>query len=191
MEEWRDIEGYEGLYQVSNYGRVKSLKRYITLNGKNQHCIYHTKKVIKERIMKYGINSHGYCQVMLHNNGKKKNKSIHQLVAQAFIPNPDKKPTVNHINGDKLNNSVDNLEWATCKEQTNHLIHTLGHKSIITKQCRDKQKELHQRKVKRSDGIIFNSIKEASMGNDVLRRKISQVCKGKLKRAGGYSWEYI
>lgn len=191
MEIWKDVRGYEDLYQVSNLGNLKSLDRIINLTGKNQFKSFTAQKLIKGQKIKKCINKYNYFQVVLYKNGEKENKLIHQLVAQAFIPNPDNKPTVNHIDGNKLNNCVDNLEWATNKEQTQHAIQKLGFRSVISKQCRDKQKELHQRKVKRSDGIMFNSIKEASMGDDNLRRHISEVCLGKRKHAGGYSWEYI
>lgn len=191
MEEWRDIEGYEGLYQISNQGRLKSLKRVIPLHGKNQFSEFDAQKTIQERIMNVSINGYGYCQSSLYKNGKFKTKLIHQLVARAFIPNPENKPTVNHIDGDKTNNCVDNLEWATSKEQTQHLMKELGFKSVISDKCRKRQIELHKKKVKRSDGMIFNSIKEASFGDNKLRRHISEVCLGKRKRAGGYSWEYV
>jgi NUMOD4 motif/HNH endonuclease len=101
-----DIQGYEGYYQVSNYGNVKSLDRVIKeKTGKTQ--------TLKGRILKLRINPGGYYHVGLGKNGTRATFAIHQLVAQAFIPNPNKKRTVNHINGNKLNNSVSNLEWST------------------------------------------------------------------------------
>ena len=96
MEEWRDIQGYEGLYMVSNLGRVKSLN-------------YH--RTGKERIMKPSDNGHGYLFVVLCKDGKDKNCRINRLVAQAFLPNPDNLPEVNHKDENKYNNCVENLEW--------------------------------------------------------------------------------
>ena len=172
MEIWKEINGFEN-YQISNLGNLKSIKNN------------------KEYYMALPINQDGYYQVALYKNGEQHNKLVHRLVAEAFIENTYNKKTVNHKNGIKTDNRVDNLEWATNKEQTQHSINVLNHKSIITDKCRKKQIALHQRKVKRSDGITFNSIKEASNGNDSLRRKISSCCRNKLKTAGGYKWEYI
>ena len=191
MEEWRDVKGYEGIYQVSNLGNIKSLDRKINYIGINQHKEFDSKKMLKGEYKKLTINQHGYYQVVLYKNGKKKNALVHRLVAEAFLPNIENKPTVNHIDGNKINDNVSNLEWATQQEQQIHAINVLGFKPTISEKCRDRQIELHQRKVRRSDGTEFNSIKEASQGNDVLRRNISQVCKGNKKSAGGYSWEYV
>jgi len=115
MEIWKDIKGYEGLYQVSNLGRVKSLQRYVTHN-------FGGKKIVRERILKQIINGSGYYLVCLHILGKQKNHHIHRLLSDHFIPNPDNKPQVNHIDGNKLNNNIKNLEWATSSENTQHAI---------------------------------------------------------------------
>lgn len=112
MEVWKDIVGYEGLYQVSNLGRVKSLKRNKANNyGK-----------VPERVLKQQINkkSGGYSQASLCKEGKYKVFFIHRLVARAFIHNPDNKPVVNHKDGNKHNNCVGNLEWCTQKENVLH-----------------------------------------------------------------------
>lgn len=95
-EFWRDVVGYEGLYQVSNWGRVKSLN------------YNHTGK---EKILKLGKNNFGYLRVSLCKNGKEKNHKVHRLVAEAWLPNPDNLPCVNHKDEDKANNRVENLEW--------------------------------------------------------------------------------
>ena len=100
-EVWRDIPEYEGLYQVSNYGNVKSLAR--------NNC----NVCLKDRILKYSKNHQGYKQVALFKKSKQKSFKIHKLVALAFIPNPNNYPCINHIDGNKQNNCVDNLEWCT------------------------------------------------------------------------------
>lgn len=112
VEIWKDIIGYQELYQISNLGRVKSLPRY-KKNGKFSHWT-------KEKILAQGINDSGYYQVMLHKNGSHKTKTIHRLVAQAFIPNPDNKPWINHKNSVRIDNDVDNLEWCTPSENNKH-----------------------------------------------------------------------
>lgn len=105
-EEWKDIKGYEGLYQVSNKGRVKSLKN----KGVDRECIL---KVVTNR---------GYLQVRLCKNSNVKTLKIHRLVAEAFIPNPDNKPCIDHINTERTDNSVENLRWCTQKENMNNPI---------------------------------------------------------------------
>lgn len=193
MEEvWNDVVGFEGLYKVSNLGSVKSLDRILQTIGANQFGSYPMTKLIKGKVLSPAINQDGYYQVVLYKSGKKYNKLVHQLVAEAFIPNPQNKPTVNHIDGIKTRNIVNNLEWATEKEQQWHSISILGHKHIISQKCRDCRKyDTQQKKVERSDGMVFNSIKEASNGNESLRKHISDVCKGRRRFAGGYSWKYV
>ena len=111
-EIWKDIKDYEGLYQVSNYGRVKSMER--TVKGPKGN------KKIKSRIMQEYKNKFGYSIISLSKSGKTKNFQIHRLVAQAFIPNPLELPQVNHIDGNKDNNSVNNLEWITNRDNVIH-----------------------------------------------------------------------
>lgn len=108
MEIWKDIKGYEGLYQVSNLGRVKSLERIV--NFGNQQ------RIVKEKILSPRDNGNGYKTVCLQS----KYFYIHRLVAQTFIPNPDNKPQVDHIDTNKSNNCVDNLRWATHSENMNN-----------------------------------------------------------------------
>ena len=117
QEVWKDIEGYEGLYQVSKTGRVKSLERYVQNHSKLQ---YHPEQIKQpnERKRKNGLQ--GYLALQLYKDNKAKNCYIHRLVATAFIPNPQGKETVNHINGDKHDNRVENLEWNTYKENNEH-----------------------------------------------------------------------
>lgn len=112
-EIWKDIEGYEGLYQISNLGRIKSLKRMM----KNRKC---------EEIIKSPSKSEkGYLRIALCKNGKIKYVSVHRLVANAFIPNLQNKPCVNHKDCDTSNNNVNNLEWCTYKENNSYLNHHL------------------------------------------------------------------
>lgn len=116
MEVFKDIEGYEGLYQVSNKGRVRSLDRLdVRSNGTNG-----SNRMLKGALMKVGVSKGGYGMVTLYKNRKKTTFIVHRLVAIAFIDNPDNKRTVNHINGIKTDNNSKNLEWATHKENSQH-----------------------------------------------------------------------
>ena len=103
---WRPIKGYEGLYEISNKGRVKSLARYYKAFG-------YRKIIIEEKIMSPVESPQGYYQIGLSKEGAKKHVQIHRLVAQAFIPNPQSLPFINHKDENKKNNCVDNLEWCT------------------------------------------------------------------------------
>lgn len=120
MEIWKDIEGFEGLYQVSNMGRVRSLDRYIKgFNHGKEHI-----RLIKGQILANQTETHGYSQVQLHYGDRNKVKSVlvHKLVARAFIPNPENKPCVDHISTVKTDNRVENLRWVSYKENANNPI---------------------------------------------------------------------
>lgn len=119
-EVFKDIAGYEGIYQISNLGDVKSLERTCLVRRKSNSI-----RLIKERILKPSKNPGGYLQVMLYsNNGATHSKGnwhlLHRLIAIAFIPNPKNKREVNHVNGTKADNRLENLEWATPKENSQH-----------------------------------------------------------------------
>ena len=107
-EIWKDIDGFEGIYKISNYGRVKSLYRVV-----NNHPM-------KEMIRSNSLTKDGYVKIRLLGNGKDITARVHRLVAKAFIPNPNNKETVNHKDGNKQNNRVDNLEWSDRSEQLYH-----------------------------------------------------------------------
>lgn len=109
MEEWRPVVGYEGLYEVSNTGRVRSVDRY-----DNRNCFR------KGKVLSPGKNTKGYLSVVLNCNGKRKTITVHRLVAEAFLLNPDNLPEVNHRDEDKTNNRVDNLEFCDHKYNLNY-----------------------------------------------------------------------
>ena len=138
-EEWRDIKGYEGLYQVSNYGRVRSVARIVT--WKNNQI-----KSYKSRIMKIR-QKNGYCTVSLYKNFNSKDIRVHRLVGEAFIPNPDNLPFINHIDENKQNNRVENLEWCTRQYNNNygsrnHKISVARSKNELLKRIRKEIEEL-------------------------------------------------
>lgn len=111
-EVWKDVEGYEGIYQVSNFGRIKSLDRIVPrIDG--------SVKKVKGKILKTRV-SKGYVLINLNKDGICKTVSLSRLIATTFIPNEENKPEVNHIDEDKTNNSISNLEWCTSLENANH-----------------------------------------------------------------------
>ena len=117
QEEWKEVLGFEGFYEVSNIGRVRSLDRRAERLGKfgqPSHNMY------KSKLVTMWITESGYLRLTLNKEGKKSNHLVHRLVANAFIPNVDNKETVNHKNGIKVDNQIENLEWATRSEQTKH-----------------------------------------------------------------------
>lgn len=122
-EIWKDIPNYKGLYQVSNLGCIKSLERIVK---RPQHGAYS----VSDRIRSSSVRN-GYLQIILSANGKKTSYSIHRLVAELFIPNPDNKPCVNHKNGIRNDNSVENLEWCSYSENMKHCYNVLGRKKVF------------------------------------------------------------
>ena len=200
-EEWRDIEGYEGLYQISNMGRVKSLEKTCnTYNGKGEFC-----RTVKERIRVQSFTHAGYLQVCLSKNGIHKTQRIHRLVAKAFLDNPLNKETVDHINTIRTDNRACNLKWATQSEQfTDNEISKermrISRSENGRKTAKERQKlmvEALKRKVRCiTTGKIFNSVTEAAKYYNAPRSHIGSCCKGKCKTAGklpdgtSLKWEY-
>lgn len=178
-EEWRDIKGYEKLYLISNYGRVKSLEKVSKINGR----IYPTK------ILKCHIGTKKYLDVELCKNGTSKRHRIHRLVAECFIPNPENKPQINHEDCNKQNNRIDNLSWNTNSENQKHaFINGLNSRKKYGESPRAKkvnQYDLDGNLVREWDSVI--RIKNEKGYSDGL---ICQCCKGKYNKAYGYVWRY-
>lgn len=163
QEEWRDVVGYEGLYRVSNFGNVKSLQRKI----KTKNGVLRTQK---ETLLKKEINTNGYFRVMLCDGKTRKHKQVHRLVADAFIPNADNCDCINHIDGNKQNNSVSNLEWCSYSYNAWHSSNILGNKTRSIKVMRD-------------DGKVYDSILDASKENGLSRCAIWNTA-SKFKESG-------
>ena len=124
VEIWKDIPDYEGYYQISNLGRVKSLEKTLIINKRK--CVY------KALIKKNGIAKRGYWEVSFFKNGKGIRKKIHRLLAICFIDNPKNNPQVNHIDGNRLNNEISNLEWVNNRENSCHRVKSSNSTSQYT-----------------------------------------------------------
>lgn len=180
MEEWKDIPGYEGSYQISNLGRVRTLTRKIT----NNH-------VLQGQIVNPILQHSGYLHVGLWKGGKCSQRRVHRLVAEAFVDNPENKPTVNHLNEDKTDNRACNLEWATYRENT-------VYGNCIEKRTANRRPDAPNRRMtvistdKYGNEVRYNSITEAliALGKNPRDGHISQCCKGKQKTAFGFEWRY-
>ena len=176
IEIWKtavyDGEIYEELYKVSNWGRIMSLN----YNGTG-----------KPRLLKPGKSKDGYLRVVLSKNKEKKTCKVHRLIAQTFIPNPENKSEVNHIDEDKTNNGVENLEWSTPKENSNHGTRNERMRKTLT------------------NGKLSKTVLQLSLSGDLIREwdsvaecgrngfntsHICACCNGKRKTHKGFRWEY-
>lgn len=172
QEIWKDIKNYEELYQVSNYGRVKSLQRYVkTCNNSN--------RTVREKILKLTKDNTDYYVVSLWRENKQSRPHIHRLVAETFIPNPDNLPCVNHIDGNQLNNTVTNLEWCDYSYNAIHAI-----KIGLNKHC----KKVNQYTLQGTFIKTWNNIKEAQ--EFYKTSHISACCRNNRKSTKGYIWKY-
>ena len=186
-EVWKDIEGYEGMYQVSNLGRVRSLDRYVpafcALSKTGEIVNYFRKGVI---IKQHIAGKSGYLYVRLSIGDKAKGYSVHRLVAKAFIPNPDNLPEVNHIDEDHLNNQADNLEWVTHFQNEHH-----GTK--IERAAKTRYRRPVEALNEKGEVVAtYDRIVDAAKALGINIGTIWQVCNKirNCKTAGGYRWKY-
>lgn len=172
VELWADIEGYEGLYKVSSFGRVNSLEK-IDGNGNKR----------KPKILKPVFTADGYQKVRLYKNGIKKWAAVHRLVANAFIPNYLCKPQINHIDENPCNNRLENLEWVTAKENANWGSRTL--KQAISSSMPVEQFTF--------DGVYlagYWGAREAGRITGLDHSQITKCCRGEQKTHGGFMWRH-
>ncbi len=200
MEEiWKDIKGYEGLYQVSSLGNVRKLKERVDKGRCHRN--------LNEKLLKPIETYNGYLRVELRKNNNKKRIRIHRLVAETFIPNPENKSEVNHIDGNKHNNKVSNLEWNTRLENQRHAWATgLRKAQRVSENTKNAIREtIKKKKVNQYDlngNFIkqYESVREAGRQNNMNHQRIINCCKNKkidnnsnkyiCRTAGGYIWKY-
>lgn len=168
-EIWKDIEGLDGIYQVSNHGRIKSLRDTIYNRKTKETMTIHREKILKP----YKVTK-GYLAVDLRNNGKRNTKKVHRIVAMTFIPNPNNLPQVNHKDENKQNNNVDNLEWCTNQYNTNY--------GTTKKRMAEKiKKKVIQMDANGNIVCEWDSIGEAAESLNVCMDTITAWCNGKHK----------
>lgn len=168
-EQWLDIPGYEGLYQISNFGRVKSF-------------YFKNPRILKPHKVK------GYSNVELYKNKKKKQFYIHRLVMENFCPIENMNVLdVNHKDEDKSNNHISNLEWMTHKDNLNY--GSRAEKARMKMQGKNSSRSKKVRCIEKD--VIYEALREAERQLGIPATNISKACKGKIKTAGGYHWEYV
>ena len=179
-EIWKPVVGYEGFYEVSNIGRVRSLARIVECNDGR-------KRKIKTRILRQPCAPSGYYMVTLHKNGKQKSGLVHRLVCEAFIPNPLGKGEVNHKDENSKNNNAPNLEWVTSKENINY--------GTRTERARETTTKLQGKAVQQfsKDGKLvaeYESISIAYRATGAFISNIVKCARGEYKTAGSFIWKY-
>ena len=187
MEKWKDVAGYEGLYQVSNLGRIKSVERYRDNHGKPQ--------IIHEKIKNTRTKNSGYLITDLYKNNKRKSVMIHRVVASAFLPVEEIKETVNHKDGNKFNNNVENLEWSSFSEQNKHFYKKgLKSKENIKKAVKAMNEKSARKILCVETNEIFDSLSDASLYSKGDRKGVPLIvrsAKTKTTTAYGYHWNYV
>ena len=179
MEEiWKDIPGYEGLYQVSSLGRIKSVERMVYIQMPDGRHSYwrHKKEKIKTTPV---FGSAGYCQLMLYKGNVGKMFQVHRIVCLAFIPNPNNLPTVNHKNGIRTDNRLDNLEWCSYRDNELHSYRQLGRRTAGKHvMCEE-------------TGIVYNSVEEAARKTGESIHSLRDHLRGRHPALKGKHWKFV
>jgi len=179
-EIWKDVGGYEGYYMVSSIGNIKGLSRRVASKNKST-------RIVRGRIFNLCVNAYGYPYFLLRRKGSYRVGTVHRIVALAFIPNPGNKRTVNHINGIKTDNRVENLEWATYAENNKHAsdIGIRKHYAGCTTALPIVQYDMEGNFIKE-----WESGNQAAISLKINNTSIGKCCKGKSQTAGGFKWKY-
>lgn len=191
QEIWKDIKGYEGYFKISNIGRVMAIERYVKQGNGLRYC--------KERIVPHHLNPFGYPCVTLCKEKKSKQHSVHRLIMEAFVPNPENKPHIDHINTDKTDFRISNLRWVTPKENANNPL-TLQH-------CREntytdeRNRKINAKKKElgilievfqyTKDGVFvahYESTQKAQAATGIYSSQIRSVLDDNTQSAGGFMW---
>ena len=184
MEIWKNILGYEGIYQVSSCGLIRSVDRTL-IKKRNPKTGKPCINKMKGRLKKFSVSKIGYRQVSLYKNLKSETLLVSRIVATAFIKNNENKPEVNHIDGNKENNNISNLEWCTSKENKCHAIAN-GYYNNCYKSLRKKIIE------KTEDGnIIWDSLKDLCEKKKLHKSTLSKYLNGKSNNSNGLNIKYI
>lgn len=193
-EIWKPIKGYEGLFEISNKGRVKSLEKYVSQGTFLRH--------VPEHILSVYINAYGYPCISLRKKGKKQNKLIHRLLMEAFVPNPENKPDVDHLNGDKMDFRLENLKWVSPKENMNNpntikkLKDSFSRQEVVDKRMETNRLQNAKNAPRRVfayslDGYLlgeFKSLSEASRSTGATLRGIKIALDNSSKTSAGFLW---
>lgn len=200
-EIWKPIKGWEGLYEISNLGRVKSISRIC-----NADKGFHKNRTLKERILKPYKTRKGYLTVGLSNNGYKKFYLVHVLIAQAFIPNPENKPFIDHINTIKDDNRIENLRWVTAHENMTNPLSIQARKDAYASGRIDKTPFRHTNRRRRGDSNLASKVVcvnpknlQTTYYNCILdtvedgfsAQCVSKCCRGKIGLHKGFKFYYL
>lgn len=186
MEIWKPVVGYEGFYEVSSYGRVRSIDHYADTGIRHSE-----KRFVKGHVLKQREKRNGYLSVDLSKENQVKTIAVHKLVATAFLEKREQHTQVNHINCDKRDNRVENLEWCTAEEnrvhaQEHHLYHNPNKKAVRCKQTN----QVFESSYKAAEWVNATRYNNAKQTKNIAS-KIRAACLGMQSMAHGYTWEQI
>ena len=177
MEEWKPVKNYEQYYEVSSLGRIRSLDRKTIFKDGRVRQFYGKVLIINT------VNNSGYLTVSLHDRGKSKTFLVHRIVAEAFVENPNQYTEVNHIDQNKKNNRVENLEWCTNKENVNH-----GNE--IERGAKKQRRNFVQLDMDGNLVKVWSGFKKMQRETGVQRKSVYECCVGKRDSYMGYKWKY-
>lgn len=177
QEYWKNIDGYDNVYQISSMGKIRHTGYYYKESNKTKYA--------NPKILSQSYTTDGYLVVSLTKDRKTKQFKVHRLIGEYFIPNPENKSQINHINGIKDDNRIENLEWVTPKENTIH-----AHKTGL---CKKKGNAYPVAQLDNNNKIIavFDSIRSASKHIARSDSNLSKICRKGYGKCGGYGWKYI